>query len=120
MTVGDIIRNTEKLRPGSEMSRSDMLSEINRTELDIYDNIILRHEGSGELRVYGDESDELSVPDNFAELYKFRLVAKIDLNNGDVTRYTNNMLLYNNLMSGYYDWYNRRYMPLSRTRLRWC
>lgn len=120
MTVGEVIRRVEKSRPGSELSRNEFFDEINRCALDIYENIISRHENAYPRREYTDEGDELDVGDNYADIYVFRLIAKIDLSNGDITRYTNNMLLYNNLMSEYSDHYNRSNMPKSNARMRWC
>lgn len=120
MTVADIIRRVDKARPGSSLSRNELFDEINRCSLDIYENIISRYENVSPRREYTDEGDELDIGENYADIYVFRLIAGIDLNNGDITRYTNNMLLYNNLVSEYSDYYNRSNMPKSNVKMRWC
>ena len=119
MTVGEAIRRAEKQRPGIRLTGDEYLSHLNRLEADIYSNIISRHEGAGEFALHTHEDDVLQVPDMYAELYKFYLLALIDIGNGDITRYSNNMVLYNNLLSLYSDWYTRNHMPLSFGKLGW-
>ncbi len=119
MTVGEIIRSAEKQRPGSTLTAGEYLSYINRVEEDIFSNIISSHEGDSELKKCADDTDTLQVPDMYAEIYKFYILAQIDLQNGDITRYSNDMIMYNNLLSSYSDWYTRNHMPKSRGKLRW-
>ncbi|MBE6685823.1 MAG: hypothetical protein E7591_01165 [Ruminococcaceae bacterium] len=119
MTVGEIISNVEKQRPGCNLVRYDFIDEINRIETEIYENILSCHEGEHICYTVTLDSDTVSVPEMFCELYIYRILAKIDLHNGDIKRYTNNMLLYNNLMSSFTDWYNRGNMPKQRSKMRW-
>lgn len=119
MTVGEIISRVERSRPGCSVSLDDFLFEINKIYKEIYDNIISRHEGAGEFVKLSCENDTLFLPDPFVDLIKYRLMAMLDLENGDTTRYSNNMIVYNNLLLEYSDWYTRFHMPKQNARLRW-
>lgn len=119
MTIGALICDLEKARPGSVLTLNDLFAEINRTAMDIYQGIFSRYEVTSSFKEYTDEDAVLDIPENFIGLYKYRLLANIDMNNGDITRYTNNMLLYNNLLNEFSDWYNRNHMPRQKAKLRW-
>ena len=120
MTVNDIITAAERLRPGSGMATDEYIGCLNRLEEDIYSNIIACHQGAMPFSLHTDISDVLQAPDMYADLYKFYILAQIDIANGDITRYSNNMILYNNLLSEYRDWYTRNHMPLVYGKLGWC
>ncbi|MBR5515570.1 MAG: hypothetical protein IKU52_05155 [Clostridia bacterium] len=119
MTVGDIIFSVEKSRPGCDYSMEFFLDEINRTWLDIHQNIISAHEGGCDYSEFTCAEDIIGVPNNYTDLFKYRLIALIDINNGDVKRYSNNMILYNNLLSAYGEWYTRNHIPKQKAKLRW-
>lgn len=119
MTVKDIIAATEKQRPGCSVSISEYLEHINRIEADIYANIISKHEVPPEYNICTADTDILNVPDIYVQLYIFYILAQIDLGNGDITRYSNNMILYNNLLSEYKDHYTREHMPTQKAKVRW-
>ena len=117
MTIKKIIYDFEKQRPGSCLSLPEYLEHINRLEQDIYDNIISRHEGAPSFVQYKGEEESLLVCDMYAQIYLYYLLAQTDLENGDITRYSNDMALFNNLLSEYGNWYNRTYMPNKRAKL---
>ncbi|MBR6513325.1 MAG: hypothetical protein IKT46_00685 [Clostridia bacterium] len=118
MTVGEVIKKVEKHRPGVNISLCEYLSCLGGLEQRIYTDIISAHEGNKELVPLSEDS-EMLVPDMYGDLYCFWMLARIDLANGDTAGYTNNMILYNSLMSSFSDHYTRSHMPKARGRLRW-
>lgn len=119
MTVKDVIESAEALRPGSVLSVEDHLVHLNRLESQIYDNIISLSEPSVRYTELLSEDDELVLPPMYSALYTHFLTAQIDMANGDILRYSNNMVLYNALLSSYTDWYIRNHMPRQRGKMRW-
>ncbi len=119
MIIKDVIGKVEKQRPGCSISLEEYISCLNILEQDIYTNIISAHEGEKEFIAHGCEEDTLFVPDMYADIYSFWLFARIDLANGDIGGYTNNMILFNNLMGEYSRYYTRNHMPKESTRIRW-
>ena len=117
MIIGDIIKRVAQRRCGCDMSVADYISALNVLESDIYTNIISCHEGEKPWTEHSCEEDTLLVPDTYAELYTFYLLARIDLDNGDTLGYTNNMILYNGLMSEFSRYYTRSHMPKQRARI---
>ncbi len=117
MIIGDIIKRVVQRRRGCDMSVCDYISCLNILESDIYTNIISCHEDAPVLTAYTSEEDGLLVPDMYADLYTFYLLARIDLDNGDTLGYTNNMILYNGLMSEFSRYYTRNHMPRQRARI---
>lgn len=119
MIIDDVIKTVERLRPGCDMAVEDYIACLNLLEEDIYRNIISCHEGADAYKAHECEDDTLLVPDMYASLYRFYLLAQIDLANSDITRYTNNMILYNGLMNEYSAYYNRTHMPIQKGKVRW-
>lgn len=119
MTVKNAIRKTEELRPGSGYGTEYYLEHLNALESDIYENIISQYENVPESTLPLTEESSLLVPNTYARLYVHYLCAQIDIANGDITRYSNNMVLCNTLLSEYYDRYIRNNMPKQRGKVRW-
>ena len=86
----------------------------------IYNNIIMLSDTSSEYTPLTTREDSLAVPDMYGSIYIHYITAQIDIANGDITRYSNNMILYNSILSAYSDWYIRTHMPEQRGKLRWC
>ncbi len=107
MTVSNIISQVEKQRGRGALNLEEYLWHINILEEEIYRNILSLYEGAPELICHTGEDEELLGDENYCELYKFYLMAKIDLENGDITRYSNNMILYNTLLDEYADYISR-------------
>lgn len=120
MTVKTVIRNTEELRPGSGNSTEYYLTHLNALESDIYNNIVSQYKNAPKNPDPLTEKSTLLVPDMYARLYVHYLCAQTDIANGDITRYSNNMILFNALLGEYSDWYTRNNMPRQKGKLRWC
>ncbi|MBQ4561434.1 MAG: hypothetical protein IJA55_03765 [Clostridia bacterium] len=119
MTISDVIKRVEKLRPGYSVSSDEYIHRLDILEQDIYNNIISSHCDGGEFIHRTTEEDLLFVPDMYSDLYSFYLLAQIDLANAEISGYTNNMILYNNLMSEFSRYYTRSHMPKQKGRVRW-
>lgn len=119
MYIKDVISAIEKTRPGLSPLAEECIEKLNILEEDIYCNLVSLCEDAPEYKELSDCEDELMVPDMYAELYIFYLMADIDRINGDITRYSNNMMLYNSLMSEYCNWYRRNHKPLQKGRIGW-
>ena len=119
MKIRDVIRAVRKLRPGCDVSLEEAVAALNLLEEDIYANIISRHADTPIFSPHSDDTDELLVPDMYADLYSMWLLARFDLANGDIGGYTNNMILYNNLMTEFGCYYTRNHMPIQAGRVRW-
>ncbi|MBR4882175.1 MAG: hypothetical protein IKU19_09580 [Clostridia bacterium] len=119
MTVKDVINRVEKERLGCNISIEEYISALNILEQDIFTNIISAHEGGAVFTAHTSEDEVLLLPDIYADLYSFWLFARMDLACGDTVGYTNNMILYNNLMSEYSRYYTRNHMPTQKGKVRW-
>ena len=119
MTVAQMIRNIERSRPGCNLSLDEFLYEMNKVNKEVFENILSKHEGEKEYIPLLNDTDIINIPDAYTELFKYRILAFIDMENGDITRYSNDMILYNNLLSAYGDWYTRTHMPKQKAKLRW-
>lgn len=62
--------------------------------------------------------DEIDIPDAFLDAVEYWVMAKIDLFNTDLDRYTNSMILFNNAYSDYKKWYHRTHMPKGERRIK--
>ncbi len=119
MIIKNVIDRVEKMRPGYGISLEEYVYLLNMLENDIYNNIICAHEGESEFSDHSGEEDILLIPDMYADIYSFYIFARIDLANGDIGGYTNNMILFNNLMNEYSRYYTRNHMPKGNARIRW-
>ena len=119
MTVKDAIEATETLRPGMCLALEDYLGNLNRLESQIYNNIISLSRDVSDFNGLVSQDDALVLPSMYEAIYIHYLAAQIDIANGDITRYSNNMILFNNLLSSYADWYIRNHMPKQKGSLRW-
>lgn len=119
MTVKNVIEQVEKLRPGSSLSFEEYIGYLRTLEADIYSNILSCFENVREMNSPWESEDELLVPDIYAGVYCHYIASQIDIINGDITRYSNNMILYNAMLSSYSDWCVRNYIPKQKGKVRW-
>lgn len=119
MIIKDIIERVERQRPGCGVTLKDYIDTLNLLEEDIHTNIVSAHDGAQEFVAHTSEEDALIVPDMYADLYSFWVFARLDLANEDVGGYTNNMILFNNLVNEYSRYYTRTHMPRRKGRIRW-
>lgn len=63
-----------------------------------------------------DAERHLIAPEPFAEMYKYWLLAQMDLANREINGYNTNAMLYTEWKDKYAAWYNREHMPIQRAR----
>lgn len=119
MTIADVIKRVDAQRGGCNMELCEYITYLNILESDIYANVISCHEEAESFTPHTSEEDLLLVPDTYADLYVFYMLARIDLSNSDTVGYANNMILYNNLMGEYSRHYTRNHMPIQKARIGW-
>lgn len=126
MTISDVLAMVDELKPNSydENAKITWLSELDGR---VFNDVILTHvhdlvdDGEGNMveptfTGYDEtsENEELLIPDTYADVYRNWLFAQIDYANGEIDRFNNSMLMYNNSLKEFYDWYNRNNKPLQK------
>lgn len=118
MTIAEMVERVDLIKPNQidVKAKVDWLITI---EGQLWDEIILTHEGTPEERFQVEEANggtELTAKPPYSDLYRFYLEAQIDLANGEVNRYNNSMELFNAAWTAFRNYYNKRHMPLSRVK----
>ena len=129
MTIRHIIQAVSRLRdtPLSEQAKIDCLSEL---DCKIYEDIILRHEGAEAYTAhdtsgktvhrtfpYTTDTQELIAPPRFQKMYVYYLCMEIDLALDEIDRYTNDLILFNDLYNAFAAHYNETHMPLHEGKI---
>lgn len=116
MTIQDAIDQVTRLWP-SDYDGNDMVIWLNRVENQIYNEIILTHEGGeGIERPSFDENTDwegtvLLAPAPYDELYLYYLEYQIDYNNIETEKAGNSMAMFAAAYQAFADWYNRTHAP---------
>ena len=116
MTIQDAIDEVTRLWP-SDYDGGDMVRWLNRVENQIYNEIILTHEGGGgiERPAFDEDTDweatVLLAPAPHDELYIYYLEYQIDYNNIETEKASNSMAMFAAAYQAYADWYNRTHRP---------
>lgn len=124
ITIREIIESADGLQnsPLSDAKKRRALSEL---DAHIYEDIVLRHEGAEAYmipaagggythRVFPYESDtaQLIAPARFRKMYVYYLCLEADLANDEPERYSNDLLLFQQLYAAFGAYYNETHMPL--------
>ena len=83
----------------------------------IFWEVIATHEGSTltQFDGYGEADPDtvLLVPYPYDEdIYNYFLQSQIDKENGEMAKYNQSVVLYNNAYQTFWNWYNRTHVPL--------
>ena len=121
MTIREAIDKTDTMKPNMmpEWLKFKYLTEIDGL---IHDEIVMAHEHTQEQEerpVYTVDSDpdtELIVPAPYDELYVYRLMSKIDIQNQEDERYMIDNQHFENAYDMMSDWWTRNHMPIQKTR----
>ena len=88
---------------------------INQMDRMVFRDVISTHEGGAEeFAGYNDETDGetvLLMPDDFRQVYVYWLSAMMDFANQETNRYTNDMIMFNQMYGDFEAWYTRTHMP---------
>ena len=117
MRIKDALSRIAAIKPsryGDELM-VEWLSRIDETI-----RVEIMQEGEGPLRYDAatDMDKELLAPYPYDEIYITWLQAQIDLNNAEMGRFNNDMLLYNTQYTSLCDWWIREHMPKQKNYVR--
>jgi hypothetical protein len=115
MTIMDALYRIDELKPNS-YSQSEMIKWLSSLDGKIKSEIIDTHEGGGDVVFNGyNEDTELTtvllVPSPYDDIYVRWLETQIDYNNGELGKYNNSLVVFNDALSLYQRHYNRTHMP---------
>lgn len=114
MTLNNAIGRVELERPG-EAQRTEMMVWIEQLDRRFWREHVLRHEGGASIPEpdYTDDADhELLIPCPYDEIYIHHLYANIDYRLGEIARYNNSTVLFQDAWRDACKAWRREHMPL--------
>lgn len=118
MTISEAISRIDSVKPNS-YSQSEKIKWLSTLDGIVKKEIIDVHEGGEGVKFneYTDDTvltTELLIPAPYDDVYLFWLESKIDYWNGEIGKYNNSIMMYNEAFSNYEKYYNREHMPLRK------
>lgn len=118
MTISEAINRIDSVKPNS-YSQSEKIKWLSTLDGIVKKEIIDVHEGVDGVKFneYTDDTvltTELLIPAPYDEVYLFWLESKIDYWNGEIGKYNNSIMMYNEAFSNYEKYYNREHMSLRK------
>ena len=115
MTIMDALYRIDELKPNS-YSQTEKIKWLSSLDGVIKSEIIDTHEGGEDIAFSGyDENADLTtvllVPAPYDDIYLKWLEAQIDYHNGELNKYNNSSVAYNDAYDLYQKHYNRTHMP---------
>ena len=113
MNVREILAMVDQLRPNA-YTDGEKIALLNTIEGRVYTDIYQKaedFEGEFEPFAEGEEERELSVPVPFTDLYLYYIASRIDYFNGDVGRYNDSIVLYNDAWDMFASHYRENHKP---------
>jgi hypothetical protein len=119
MTIIEAINKIDSLKPNT-YSQPDKIKWLSNLEGVIKTEIIDTHEGAENVNFAGYDVDTpldtiMIVPAPYDDIYIKWLEAQIDYANGEITRYSNSMIMYNTAYNAFNRYYNRTHMPKGKS-----
>ena len=118
MTIMDALYRIDELKPNS-YSQPEKIKWLSSLDGVIKSEIIDTHEG-GEGIVFSGYTEDadlntvLLVPAPYDDIYLKWLEAQIDYTNGELNKYNNTKIVYNQAFSEFEKYYNRTHKPISK------
>ena len=117
MKLIEAITQIDALKPNS-YTQLDKIRWLSNLDWSIKTEIIDTHEGAEEVTFVGYKDTtpldtELLVPAPYDVVYLRWLEARIDYANGEIGRYNNSSIAYNEAYSAFRNYYNRQNKPLT-------
>ena len=118
MTIQGALDFADRMKPNS-MTKEEKLFFLNEIEGKVHVEIIMKHvhtQAEEQRPVIDNDTDpasELLVPDAYAKLYGFYLMAQIDLQNQEIDKYNNDIALFNTAWEDFSDHWTEGHMPLT-------
>ena len=119
MTLEEALSKVDELKDNM-MLRTTKISYINEIESMIHDEIVMAHVHTPEQAVcpvYDDSTDgsvKLIAPDQFAMLYVYYVMSKIDMDNREAEEEYNNRVRFENKYRELQSWWIRHHMPITK------
>ena len=118
MTIIEAINRIDAVNPNN-YTQPEKVAWLSTLDGVIKKEIIDTHEGSEAVTFsgYNDETPldtVLIVPAPYDEVYLFWLQSKIDYWNGDMGKYNNSIMMYNQAYENFEKAYNREHKPISK------
>jgi len=117
MTINDAITEVDTIKP-NQYPDELKVRWLSVLEGKIIDEIILTHQLAEVVEFNGysidDMETELIVPDTYADVYIYYLMAMIDATNNEGTRYSSSMQQFNSAWQDFANYYNRNNMPIGK------
>ena len=115
MKIIEAITQIDNLKHNT-YSQNDKVQWLSRLDSNVKRLVIDTHEGGEEVRFTGytaetDPNTVLLVEEPFDEVYLRYLEMQIDYANGEIEKYNNSAMLYNEAWLAFQNYYNRTHMP---------
>ena len=115
MTIMEALYRIDEIKPNS-CSQSEKIKWLSSLDGVIKNEIIDTHEGGEDVVFDGYNEDSalsivLLVPAPYDDIYLKWLEARIDYTNGELNKYNNSSVAYNDAYDLYQRYYNRTHMP---------
>ena len=114
MTMGEFIRRTDEIKPNA-YSLGQKAAWLGEMEGQIWTELLLQPAGDWDSVTHAQRP--LLLPEVWQRLYSAYLSAMIDLANGEYTKYSNAMALYNGQVQEFAAWYGENFRPADRVYL---
>ena len=120
MKIIEAITNIDNLKHNT-YSQNDKVQWLSRLDSNVKRLVIDTHEGGEEVSFAGytaetDPNTELLVEEPFDDVYLRYLEMQIDYANGEIEKYNNSALLFNEAWNTFQKHYNRTHMPIGQNR----
>lgn len=118
MTIIEAINRIDAVNPNN-YTQPEKVAWLSTLDGVIKKEIIDTHEGAEAVTFagYNEETPldtELLVPAPYDEVYLFWLQSKIDYWNGEMGKYNNSIMMYNQAYENFEKAYNREHKPISK------
>lgn len=118
MTIREAIDVVDQLKP-NQYDEEMKIRWLSKYDGQLFEEVLKTHEGCPMETFDGysadtDKNTELLVPEPYAfDVYNNYLQAQIDKENGEIVKFNQNGLLFNQAHQAFANYYNRTHMPLS-------
>ena len=120
MTVNEIIAKVDLKEPNS-YTAAEKIAWLSNLDGKIFEEVIKTHEGydpeTDEFEPYEDGSEDLLVGEPYGEeLYTHYVIAMIAAGNAEISRYNQQIAMYNACYSQWWNRFNSTHTPLHARR----
>ena len=121
MNISQVVDNVMRIKSGYDVSKEQIIADINRVEMNIILNIVSGRAGDAEIIAnYGNydittpSDKELLVTAPYDTIYQEFCCSQIDLQYEDSERYQNDSIVYNNTLAEFRNYWCRTHCQKKR------